>query len=295
METVIQQLVNALSLGGIYALLAIGLAVVFSVAGLINMAHGELMTIGGYTMVLLVGLGAAWPLIALGVILVPMLAAGAMERTAFRPLRGADQQSLFLASLVVAIILQNLFRGVISPRPQGVELPSFLDESVKLGGIVIGVNPLVTAGVVVIALILLGWFFKKTLIGCSIRAASVDFEMVQAVGVRANRVIPIAFLISGILAGVASVLWVAQRGSVDPLMGVTPLLAAFVSTAIGGLGSIPGAVVGGLVFGAITVLFQAALPEHLLPFRDVFTFSVVIAILAIKPRGFLAAATGDRA
>lgn len=295
MELFVQQVVNAISLGGIYALLAIGLAVVFSVAGLINIAHGELMTIGGYVMLALVGAGVPWPLIVVGIVAAPALAAVAMERVAFRPLRKSGPQTLFLSSLVVAIVLQGLFQSLISPQPQGIALPGFLDDAVEVGGVTIGVSAIVTVVVVAITLAGLVWFFRHTTVGCSIRAASLDFDMVRAVGVRANRVIPLAFALSGALAGVASFLWIAQRGSVDPLLGLTPVLAAFVATAVGGLGSTAGAVLGGFLFGALTVFFQATLPDGLLPFRDVFTFGLVIGILAFKPRGLLAAATGERA
>lgn len=294
MELVVQQVVNAVSVGGIYALLAIGLAVVFSVAGLINIAHGELMTITGYVMLLLVGLGLPWLAIVPVALIAPAAAAVLMERIAFRPLRGAGAQTLFLSSLVVAIVLQSLFQGLISPQPQGIRLPDGLSSSVRVGGVTIGVNAIVTVATVAIALGALVWFFRRTTIGCAIRAASQDFDMVRAVGVRADRVIPLAFALSGVLAGIAAFLWIAQRGSVDPMLGLTPMLAAFVATAVGGLGSTAGAVLGGFLFGALSVVFQATLPNDLLPFRDVFTFGLIIGILAVRPRGILAAPTGER-
>jgi branched-chain amino acid transport system permease protein len=295
MDTVLQQIVNALSLGGVYALLALGLAVVFSVGGLINIAHGELMTIAGYAMLGLVGLGAPWPVVMLGALVSAALAAVAMERVAFRPLRGAGPETLFLSSLVVAVVLQSLFQGLISPQPKGIALPKVLDDTIAIGGVTVGVSSLVTIAVVAVTLAALAWFFRSTDTGLGIRAASLDFDMVRAVGVKADRIIPLAFALSGLLAGVAAVLWIAQRGSVDPLLGITPVLAAFVATAIGGLGNTTGAVLGGFLLGAVSVTFGATLPDSLAPFRDVFTFSVVIVLLGLRPRGLLATSTGERA
>ncbi|MBL9052440.1 MAG: branched-chain amino acid ABC transporter permease, partial [Tabrizicola sp.] len=150
---------------------------------------------------------------------------------------------------------------------------------------------IVVTGVSLAALTL---FLKRTTMGQAMRAAAEDFQVLRLMGIRANRVIAVAFALSGALAGISAVLWVAQRGSVDPLMGFVPVLKAFVAAVIGGLGSLPGAVAGGFVLGVSEVLFQAFLPEALLPFRDAFVLSVVIAILIWRPEGLIPAKSARR-
>ena len=159
---------------------------------------------------------------------------------------------------------------------------------------ILGAVPLASIVVTVLSLVALNLFLKRTTMGQAMRAAAEDFQVLRLMGIKANRVIAVAFGLSGALAGVSAVLWVAQRGSVDPLMGFIPVLKAFVAAVIGGLGSLPGAVVGGFVLGISEVLFQAFLPEAALPFRDAFVLSVVIAILIWRPEGLIPAKTARR-
>jgi branched-chain amino acid transport system permease protein len=154
--------------------------------------------------------------------------------------------------------------------------------------------PLASIIVTAVSLAVLTLFLKRTTMGQAMRAASEDFQVLRLMGIRANRVIAVAFALSGALAGISAVLWVAQRGSVDPLMGFIPVLKAFVAAVIGGLGSLPGAVAGGFVLGITEVLFQAFLPEAALPFRDAFVLSVVIAILIWRPEGLIPAKSARR-
>lgn len=291
MEILLQQLLNALSLGGTYALLALGLAVVFSIVGLINFAHGELMTFAGYG--LLFGLSFALPLpLAMALAVAgSVLLAMAMERVAFRPVRGASGTTLLLTSFAISAIIRVLFQNFISARPIPVAMPASLSGVITLGPLHLGIIQSISIGVTAAMLIGLNLFLTRTVAGRAMRAASEDFAIVQLMGLRANAVVATAFAISGLMAGVAGLLWVAQRGSVDPLMGALPVLKAFIAAIIGGLGSLSGAVAGGFLLGFIEVFLQAFLPPALAPYRDAFAIVLVIAVLLFRPQGLLARKT----
>ena len=271
MDLILQQIINALSLGGIYAMLALGLAIVFSIVRLINFAHGEIMTFGGYGIFLSMVFGFS-PLVALLMgIGAALIMALAMERAAFRAMRGADVVSLLITSFAVSEILKVLFQNGISARPVPISFPASWSGTYQVAGMTVGVAPTM-----------------------AMRAAAEDFEMLRMLGIKANRVVAMSFAISGLLAGVAAVIWTAQRGSVDPMMGFFPLLKAFIATVLGGLGSLGGAVLGGFVVGALEVLTQAFLPDSLAPYRDTIVLTAVIAVLLIRPDGLLPAETGAR-
>ncbi len=291
MDLILQQTVNALALGGTYALLALGLAVVFSIMGLINFAHGELMTIAGY-MLMYCGLaGIPFAVSVPLAVLASMLAAMAMERVAFRPVRNASGATMLVTSFAVAMILQVLFQNLISARSQPVILPDALSQSVTIGGLIIGVNKLFAILATIVMLIALELFMKKQKHGIAMRAAAEDFAIARLMGIRANTVISAAFALSGLLAGVAAVLWVSQRASVDPLMGFTPVLKAFIAAILGGLGSLRGAVAGGFVLGFIEVFLAAFLPSAWQEFREPIGLSLVVLILILRPNGLIPAAT----
>lgn len=288
MDMFLQQLVNALSLGGTYALLALGLAVVFSIMGLINFAHGELMTAAGYGLCFALLSGLPFGIAIVIGLMIAMILAVMMERIAFRPVRNASGTTLLLTSFAVSAILRVIFQNFISARPKPVSMPMSLSGTIEIGGLHIGIIQAISILVTVFMLVGLTLFLRSTVLGRAMRAASEDFAMVRLMGIRANAVVATAFAISGLLAGVAGVLWVAQRGSVDPLMGFLPVLKAFIAAIIGGLGSLSGAVAGGFLLGFIEVFLQAYLPQSLLSYRDAFTILLVIAVLLFAPHGLLA-------
>ncbi|WP_181257177.1 branched-chain amino acid ABC transporter permease [Pseudaminobacter soli (ex Li et al. 2025)] len=288
MDIFLQQLVNALSLGGTYALLALGLAVVFSIMGLINFAHGELMTAAGYGMCFALIAGLPFGVAVIVAIVVAVVLVLLMERIAFRPVRGASGTTLLLTSFAVSAILRVLFQNFVSARPKPVPMPMSLSGTIEIAGLHIGIIQAISILMTVVMLVGLNIFLRTTVLGRAMRAASEDFAIVRLMGIRANAVVATAFAISGLLAGVAGVLWVAQRGSVDPLMGFLPVLKAFIAAIIGGLGSLSGAVAGGFLLGFIEVLLQAYLPENLLGYRDAFTILLVIGVLLFAPQGLLA-------
>jgi len=287
MDLFVQQTVNALALGGTYALLALGLAVVFSIMGLINFAHGELMTISGYTLMYCGILGVPFVASVPLAILAAVLAAVAMERIAFRPVRGGSGATMLITSFAVAMILQVLFQNLISARSQAVALPQILSQSVHLGNVIIGVNKIAAIAATVLMLIFLDRFMNRQKTGIAMRAAAEDFAVARLMGIRANTVIAGAFAISGLLAGVAAVLWVSQRASVDPLMGFTPVLKAFIAAILGGLGSLRGAVAGGFMLGFIEVYLAAFLPQEFQEFREPIGLGLVVLILLFRPNGMI--------
>jgi branched-chain amino acid transport system permease protein len=294
MEVFFQQIVNALSLGGIYALLALGLAVVFSIVRLINFAHGEVMTVAGYA--IWIALLSSVPVAAailLGVV-VAMLASVIMERVAFRVMRGASVTSLLITSFAVSEIIKVLFQNGITARPVSVVLPAWMSGSVNIGFLTISVMSIISIIVVILSLFALTLVLTRTTLGVAMRAAAEDFPVVQLMGIKANHVVALAFAISGVLAGIAAVLWVAQRGSVDPLMGAAPVLKAFIATVLGGLGSLSGAVVGGFAVGVVEVFLQGYLPEGVAPYREAISLSIIIAILVLRPDGLLPAQNVNR-
>ena len=291
MDIFLQQILNALSLGGTYALLALGLAVVFSIIGLINFAHGELMTVAGYVMAFSLAAALPFPLAVILAIAAPILLAIAMERVAFRPVRGASGTTLLLTSFAVSAILRVLFQNFISARPVPVPMPAVFSGVINIGPLHLGIIQSISILTTAVMLGGLTLFLNRTVAGRAMRAASEDFATVRLMGLRANAVVATAFAISGLLAGVAGLLWVAQRGSVDPLMGFLPVLKAFIAAIIGGLGSLTGAVAGGFLLGFIEVMLQAFLPEAWLPYRDAFAIMLVIGVLLFRPQGLLARKT----
>ena len=275
-------------------MLALGLAIVFSIVRLINFAHGEIMTFGGYGIFLAMSFGfpsAAALVVGLGA---AVFMAMAMERTAFRVMRGADVVSLLITSFAVSEILKVMFQNGISARPVPISFPSSWSGTYQVGSTTIGIAPTISIVVTLLSLGGLTYILRRTMIGMAMRAAAEDIEMLKLLGVKANRVVAVAFALSGLLAGVAAVIWTAQRGSVDPMMGFFPLLKAFIATVLGGLGSLGGAVLGGFVTGAVEVLLQAFLPDDLAPYHDALVLASVIVALLIRPNGLLPATTASR-
>jgi branched-chain amino acid transport system permease protein len=291
-QELIQQAINALSRGSTYALLALGLAMVFSILGLINFAHGELLTIGGYTMWITLKHGVPWPAVIPLTLLASALAAVAMERIAFRPVRGASIVTLLITSFAVSFFLQSAFQVGIDTAPQGIDLPAWVDNVIHVGAYTISLLNVITTGVTLAALVLLTFFLKRTLLGISMRAAAEDFQIVRLMGVRANAVVISAFAISGLLAGAAALFTFSHAGAVGPTDGTQPVIKAFIAVVIGGLGSLTGAVVGGYALGITEVVFDATLPTNLQQFETVFALLVVIAILLLRPGGLVGRPVG---
>jgi len=282
---VLQNAIDAISLGAIYALAALGIGLIFSIMRLINFAHGELIMVGGF---MLYGLaGQPYLVMALAAILVVSILALGMERLAFRPLRRANPATLLIASFAVSYLVQHIVLITFGARPMGVDFMAQLGESVDIGGLRV---PRLQIATIIVTLALMGGlalFFRRSRVGVQMRAAAEDFTMARLVGVRANLVFAVAFAISGVLASIVSLYLVTQTGSVSYKMGVSMVLIAFVASVIGGMGSLIGAALGGFLVGIVSVSLQAYLPVEMRPYRDAFVFLLFIAFLLWRPQGLL--------
>lgn len=292
MTELAQNLVDALSLGSLYALIALGVAVIYSVMGLMNFAQGEFIMVPAYVLYLLAG--APFWVAVVAALLTGVALAVLAERIAFRPVRNADLSAQLVTSLAVATILQSLVMAAVGTRSQSVATPSALSEPSVILGVAIPNLELVTLGLTAATLAALGWILYRSRVGLEMRAAAENFEMAQLLGVRANRVLIVAFALSGVLAALAGILLVAQTGQVSPTMGLTPVVVGFVAVTIGGFGRISGAVLGGLVIGALSSLLGAYLPPDAAPFRDAIVFGIPIGILIFRPEGLLRGPQGRR-
>jgi branched-chain amino acid transport system permease protein len=282
-----QIIVDALSLGGLYALTALGIGLIFSVMRLANLAHAEFVTIPAYALFALSGqpvIVAVVAAVAVGVVL-----AVATERVAFRGLRNADSSTMLIASFAVSMLLQKLLVFSAGSRIKTLDPLPMLSRPIWIAGAQVSALKLVTIAVCALLLALLTLFLRKTRYGLQMRAAAENFTMSRLVGVRANSVVAVAFALSGALAAVVAVLFAAQTGFVHPRFGVQLVIIAFVATVIGGLGSLEGAVAGGFLVGVVSTLLQALLPADLRPFREAFLFVVVILVLLFRPQGLFPA------
>jgi branched-chain amino acid transport system permease protein len=285
-----QQFVNALSLGSVYALLAIGVAAVFAVVGLINFAHGEVLTLSGFAMLLAANAGWPWETFIPIAILTGAVAAVLMERIAFRPVRDAPPVTLLLTSLGLSLIIQSallLWRG---PRPETINMPDFTESTLHIGSVVVHWLDIATILTTLVALAGLNLFLRKSVRGLAMRASSEDFTMTRMMGVRANTVITASFAVSGVLAGIAAFFYLgATTGQVGYDYGFNLLLKGFVAAVIGGLGSLSGAVLGGFIVAGLEVFLQITLPANQTPYSAAIVFGIVILVLLFRPQGIVGA------
>ena len=285
MREVVQYVIDGAALGSLYALFALGIGLIFGIMNLINFAHGELIMVGGYVLVFV---ASPWaPLRIAAMLAIVVVLALAMERVAFRPARGARADTLLVTSFAVSFLLQSLAIVLIGALPRSAGILRDLNESFRVAGFPIRKLDVFTVLVTAALLVALVLFLGRTPIGVQMRAAAEDFGMARGLGVRANTVIATAFALSGLLAGIAALILVAQTGLVSPTMGLAPVLAAFIATIIGGLGSLLGAVLGGYLLGALTVALQAALPLTYRPYRDAVVFGIVVLVLILRPQGLI--------
>lgn len=285
MTNLLQNLIDAIALGSLYALVALGIALLFGIMQLVNFAHGELIMVGGYTFLLLEH--QSWPVIIVGVTLSVIVLALVMELVAFRPVRNASAATLFITSFAVSYLIQNIMIIAVGATARAASLPLTLSKPISVGGLNIARLDLITiVGTVVLILALVG-FLNRTRFGLQMRAAAEDFPMARLLGVRANRVVAGAFAISGILAGVVALVVVAKTAILTPTIGPAYVLIGFVAVVLGGLGSLPAAGLGGFVLGFLTVGLQAWLPLSLRSYRDAFVFGLVIVILLVRPQGLI--------
>jgi branched-chain amino acid transport system permease protein len=295
MTFALQFLIDVLSLGGAYALMALGLVIVYGILRLVNFAYGELIMVAGYTLFLLSGSGVPWLVMALVAVIMAIATGILTDYVAFRPVRAKSVTAVLITSFAFSTLLQNAALLFISPRPRNVPLPDIFSQTVEFAGVIVPLRNLLTIAASVVMLAVFAILMRRTVLGIAMRAAASNFTMARMLGVPANLIITSAFAISGLLAGVVGILWIGRIGSVTPGVGLEPLLVAFIATVIGGMRSLSGAVLGGFLLAFIDTTLNYTLSQDLLKFRDAFTFGLVILILLWRPDGLLKGpATGQR-
>jgi len=287
MYDLLSVIIIGFSVGGMYALLALGLAMIFAILGLLNLAHGELIAVTGYAMFFLALSGMPFIAIVMFAIMAAVIGALLMERIAFRPIRNAGIATGLITSFGLEIIMQSGWQNFISPTRLSIDIPMWLIQFWEIGDTGFSTFQGIAILLTIITVTLLTLFLKKTTVGLAMRAAAENFPVTQLMGIRANAVIATAFGISGLLAGFAAFLWIAQRGSADPHMGLEPGIMAFISIIFGGTASLSGAVLGGLFLGLLQVALRTYLPDSLLPFQQAISYLVVICVLVRWPDGLV--------
>ena len=293
MEFFISTLLFGISVGGQYALIAIGYTMVYGILRLINFAHGDVFMAAGLIMVYLsasLPIGVALPLM----ILLTVLLGFVIERAAYKPLRSAPRMSVMISAIGVSYLLQNTATYVTGGQPMIYPSLPFLSDTITVAGTSIKWVVLLTPVLVVALVILLTLLINRTKVGMAMRAVAKDFETSQLMGIKINSVISITFIIGSALAAIGSMLYFTTYSSVVPTVGSMPGLKAFVAAVFGGIGSIPGAVIGAFLIG-ICENFVKILPfEGATTFVDAFTFALLIIILVFKPTGLFGEKATDK-
>ena len=295
MSELVQNVVDGIGRGSTYALLALGISLIFGVMHLVNFAHAELITVGAYVAYFLSTRGLGWWVLTPAIVLSAVAASVLIERVAFRWVREASPFTMLLTSFAIEQLSHACWAIFVSPSPQSFPGPSWVFDTVEIAGIRLEVMDLVTIAVTGVVLVATAYVFRRTLFGISVRAASEDFDAARLMGVRANRVISGAFAFAGLLAGVAAALILMRSPSAEPTLGTDYLIKAVVAAIIGGLGSFTGAVVGGLALGLAEVFLRGYLPEGVWErMTDAFVFVLIAALFVIRPQGLFTVRSAER-
>ena len=290
MQYALSIFLSGISLGGQYALIAIGYTLVYGILRLINFAHGDVFMVAGLFLVYLSSVMPLW--LALPVMLVLTVALGfAIERSAYKPLRSAPRMSVMISAIGVSYLLQNLATYVTGGLPKSYPALPLLAENLTIGGVSTKWVTVVTPFLVILLVFALTQLINHTKVGMAMRAVAKDFETSQLMGIKINSVISMTFIIGSFLAGVGSMLYFTNYPSIVPLSGALPGLRAFVAAVFGGIGSVPGAVVGAFIIGMSESVIKGS-PFSI--FSDAFTFALLIVILVVKPTGLFGEKVTDK-
>ena len=291
MQGILPYIINGISVGGQYALIAIGYTLVYGILRLINFAHGDVFMVAGLVMVYA---SATMPMyIALPLVIVATVVLGfAIERAAYKPLRTAPRMSLMISAIGVSYLIQNLAFYITGGLPQPVNnMIPWISENVTLLGASTKRVTIVTPILTIVLVVVLVMLIKKTKIGMAMRAAARDFETAQLMGVKINSVISATFVIGSFLAAIGAMLYFTNYPSVAITSGGMPGLKAFVAAVFGGIGSIPGAVVGAFLIGLCEEIIKGL---GYTTFSDAFTFVLLIVVLCVKPTGLFGEKVTDK-
>lgn len=291
MTQLIQQLINGISLGSIYALIALGYTMIYGIIKLINFAHGDIYMVGayiGFFAISQMGLGIV-PALLISMVVTAALGM-VVEKLAYKPLRHAPRISVLITAIGVSFLLEYVTMYFVTPTPR--TFPNVMDNvTFNVGPFVINGQQLLILGITFFLMVILTYIVQKTKTGKAMRAASFDVETAQLMGIDANQIISMTFAIGSALAAAAGVLVGVYYNSIDPLMGIMPGLKAFVAAVLGGIGILPGAVVGGLILGVIEALVSGFISST---FRDAAAFAILILVLLFRPAGIFGKNTREK-
>lgn len=290
----IQHLFNAITLGSLYGLIAIGYTMVYGILRLINFAHGEVFMLGAYFIFFAITLlKLPWGLAAVVAVAVSSLCGILVDRIAYKPLRDAPRISALISAIGVSFFIQNLSIVIFTGLPRAVHRPDWLVKVIIVRGI--RILPLAIIVPLVTLLLVLGllWVVYRTKPGLAMRAISKDIETTRLMGVSVNKVIALTFGIGSALAAASGIMWALRYPQIHPFMGLFPGLKAFIAAVFGGIGSIQGAVVGGMFLGIVEIMAVAFFPT-LSGYRDAFAFVLLIIILLMKPTGLMGEKLEDK-
>jgi len=284
---IFQQIFNGIVLGSIYALLALGMAVIYGILGLINFAHGALITVGAFCFYFLF---SVFHLPFILVIFLAIALGGLMgfvlEAIGYRKLRGAPGLSLLITSLGIYIFIENAVKLLVSPQPYAFSIPPFLDKIIS-NFITFRLIDLFIIATTITIMICFAIFVKRNKVGIAMRGISESVEKARLVGINVNQVIIWRFIVASAIAALTGFMWGSKYGQISYNMAFMPGIIAFVSIVIGGIGSIPGAVLGGFLIGLVQTFSIGFLPPGWTMYRDAIVFALLIVVLLIKPTGIM--------
>jgi branched-chain amino acid transport system permease protein len=290
----LQHLANGISLGSLYALIAIGYTMVYGILRLINFAHGDLIMIAAYAAFYAVGIFALpWYLAFIIAIVLTALLGISAEKMAYKPLRNSPKITILISAIGVSYLLENLAILIFGGRPKAFQVPEMFSQVIDISGVkIVGVTFFIPA-VTIVLLFALIYLINNTTTGMAMRAVAKDYETSSIMGIDVNRIIAITFGVGSALAAVGGLMWAMKYPQLNPLMGVIPGLKCFIAAVIGGIGNVTGAVIGGFLLGIGEILLVAFLPS-LSGYRDAFAFILLILILLFKPTGIIGEKIGEK-
>ena len=284
----VQQLMNGLSLGSIYALIALGYTMVYGIVKLINFAHGDVMMVGAYAGYFVLCAVGTTPLGMVLAFMAAMVLCGVLslviERLAYRPLRSAPRLNSLITAIAVELILQNVMRVLPFVGPDPRQFPTMATRMFSVGIVSFSNIQLIVIVLSAVLMVVLNYIVNYTRTGKAMRAVSYDLGAASLMGISVNRIIATTFVIGSVLAGAGGVLYATAYPQIDPVMGYIPGLKAFVAAVLGGIGSIPGAMLGGIILGIAETMTKAYISSQ---YADAISYTILIVILLVKPTGIL--------
>ena len=302
MDTFVQQLINGLNIGAIYALIALGYTMVYGILRLINFAHGDIYMVGafaGYFIALKLGLGPSWGgllFVLLGSMVVAAIIGMAIERFAYRPVRKFARMTTLITAIGVSLLLENLFVALFGGQGRG--FPQLINDTTfpLFGNAAISKSQILIFAVSIALMVILQWIIFKTKVGTAMRAVSFNLNSAKLMGINTDAIIMFTFALGSALAAAGGVLTAQYSPTIDPLMGITTGLKAFVAAVLGGIGNIPGAVLGGLLIGVaetMVVGYGSGIGIQS-TYRDAVAFAILILVLLVRPSGILGSTVQEK-